>query len=182
MASPTRWTWVWASSGSWWWIGKSGVLQSMELHRVRHIWMTELICVLQDKTNSINRKPGLQFGHRLLIASVCVCPEIIGGNPEVQSLKSYSWNRCADWDSLSTGTLVVLWHRTSQHWLSLDAGQNPIWWCILCSISFCFKLIIWYLYYLFVYNEWLILLTNPLSLRQKWKLSAKHWFNEHEFE
>ena len=30
MASPTWWTWVWASSGSWWWTGKPGVLQSME--------------------------------------------------------------------------------------------------------------------------------------------------------
>ena len=29
MASPTRWTWAWASSGSWWWTGKPGVLQSM---------------------------------------------------------------------------------------------------------------------------------------------------------
>ena len=29
MASPTRWTWVWASSGSWQWTGKPGVLQSM---------------------------------------------------------------------------------------------------------------------------------------------------------
>ena len=29
MASPTRWTWVWTSSRSWWRIGKSGVLQSM---------------------------------------------------------------------------------------------------------------------------------------------------------
>ena len=29
MASPTRWTWVWTSSGSWWWTGKSDVLQSM---------------------------------------------------------------------------------------------------------------------------------------------------------
>ena len=27
-ASLNRWTWVWASSGSWWWIGKPGVLQS----------------------------------------------------------------------------------------------------------------------------------------------------------
>ena len=26
MASPTRWTWVWVSSGSWWWTGKPGVL------------------------------------------------------------------------------------------------------------------------------------------------------------
>ena len=29
MASPTRWTWVWASSRSWWWTEKPGVLQSM---------------------------------------------------------------------------------------------------------------------------------------------------------
>ena len=29
MASSTRWTWVWASSGSWWWTGKPGVLQSI---------------------------------------------------------------------------------------------------------------------------------------------------------
>ena len=26
MASSTRWTWVWASSRSWWWTGKPGVL------------------------------------------------------------------------------------------------------------------------------------------------------------
>ena len=26
MASLTRWTWVWASSGSWWWIGRPGML------------------------------------------------------------------------------------------------------------------------------------------------------------
>ena len=31
MASMTRWTWVWASSGSWWWEGKPGVWQSMVL-------------------------------------------------------------------------------------------------------------------------------------------------------
>ena len=36
MASPTRWTWVWESSGSWWWIGKPSVLQSMGSQRVRH--------------------------------------------------------------------------------------------------------------------------------------------------
>ena len=29
MASSTQWTWVWASSRSWWWTGKLGVLQFM---------------------------------------------------------------------------------------------------------------------------------------------------------
>ena len=38
MASPTQWTWVWASAGSWWWTGKPGLLQSMGSQRVRHDW------------------------------------------------------------------------------------------------------------------------------------------------
>ena len=42
MALPTQRTWVWASSGSWWWTGKPGVLQSMGSQRVRHDWATEL--------------------------------------------------------------------------------------------------------------------------------------------
>ena len=41
MPSPTRWTWVWASSKSWWWTGKAGVLQSIGLQRVRHDLVTE---------------------------------------------------------------------------------------------------------------------------------------------
>ena len=42
MASPTQWTWVWASLGSWWWTGKPGVLQSMGLQRVRLDWVIDL--------------------------------------------------------------------------------------------------------------------------------------------
>ena len=42
MTSVTRWTWVWASSGSWWRTGKPGMLQSMGSQRVGHDWVTEL--------------------------------------------------------------------------------------------------------------------------------------------
>ena len=42
MASLTQWTWVWASSGCWWWTGKPDVLQSVRLKRVRQDWATEL--------------------------------------------------------------------------------------------------------------------------------------------
>ena len=42
MASPTWWTWVWVSSGSWWRTAKPGMLQSMGSQRVRHDWETEL--------------------------------------------------------------------------------------------------------------------------------------------
>ena len=41
MASPTRWTWVWVNSGSWWWTGRPGVLQSMGSQRVRYCLATE---------------------------------------------------------------------------------------------------------------------------------------------
>ena len=42
IASPTRWTWVWVDSGSWWWAGRPGVLRFMGSQRVRHDWATEL--------------------------------------------------------------------------------------------------------------------------------------------
>ena len=42
MASPTRWTWVWVNSGSWWWTRRPGVLWFMGLQRVGHDWATEL--------------------------------------------------------------------------------------------------------------------------------------------
>ena len=42
MVSPAQWTWLWVDSGSWWWTGKPGMLQSMGLQRVGHDWVTEL--------------------------------------------------------------------------------------------------------------------------------------------
>ena len=42
VASPTQWPWVWVSSGSCWWTGKPGMLQSMESQTVGHEWAAEL--------------------------------------------------------------------------------------------------------------------------------------------
>ena len=42
MVSLTWWTWVWVSSGSFWWTGRPGVLQSMGSQRVGHDWATEV--------------------------------------------------------------------------------------------------------------------------------------------
>ena len=42
ITSPTWWTWVWVSSGRWWWTGKPGILQSIGSQRVRYGWVTEL--------------------------------------------------------------------------------------------------------------------------------------------
>ena len=78
MALPTWLTWLWASSGTWWWTGKPGVLQFMGLQRVRHNWATELnwtgfsrlslfvknfnyntLCHLMWRTDSLEKTPML---------------------------------------------------------------------------------------------------------------------------
>ena len=55
MASPTRWTWIWVNSGSWWWTGGPGVLRFMRSQRVGHDWATELnwIWILKHQSASI---------------------------------------------------------------------------------------------------------------------------------
>ena len=55
MASPTRSTWVWVNSRSWWWTGRPGVLQSMGSQRVGHDWATELSRTTSETTDSFRR-------------------------------------------------------------------------------------------------------------------------------
>ena len=42
MSSLTQWTWVWVTSGSWWWPGRPGLPQSMGSQRVGHDWATQV--------------------------------------------------------------------------------------------------------------------------------------------
>ena len=42
MAALTPWTWVWGSSGCWWWRGKPGMLQSMGWQGVGYDWAIQL--------------------------------------------------------------------------------------------------------------------------------------------
>ena len=58
IASPTRWTWVWVNSGSWWWTGRPGVLRFMGSQRVRQDWVTELNWT---ETKSCLRQPSTEL-------------------------------------------------------------------------------------------------------------------------
>ena len=42
MAPSIQWIWVYIGSGSWWWTGGPGMLQSMGSQRVGHDWVTDL--------------------------------------------------------------------------------------------------------------------------------------------
>ena len=51
MALLTQWTWVWVNSGSWWWTGRPGFLQSMGSQWVGHSWETELNWTMKRQGN-----------------------------------------------------------------------------------------------------------------------------------
>ena len=55
MASPNQWPWFWVNSGSWWWIGRPGMLLSMGSQRVGHDWETELNWTDSTYTRIIQR-------------------------------------------------------------------------------------------------------------------------------
>ena len=60
MASPIQWTWVWVNSGSWWWTGRPGLLQSMGSQRVRQDWATELNWTDAEAKTSIFWSPDVK--------------------------------------------------------------------------------------------------------------------------
>ena len=60
MASPTQWTWIWVDSGSWWWIGRPGMLRFMGSQRVGHDWATELNWT-EDMLSGLIVIPELKF-------------------------------------------------------------------------------------------------------------------------
>ena len=60
--SLTQWTWVWPSSGSWWWTGRPGVPQSVGSQRARQEWETELNWFLLEP-NPLSLILNLIFSH-----------------------------------------------------------------------------------------------------------------------
>ena len=68
MASPTQWTWIWASSGSWWWTGWPGVLQYMGSQKVGHNWATQLnwtVSHLRAACSTLTNSPQCDLGWEL---------------------------------------------------------------------------------------------------------------------
>ena len=77
VASPIQWTWVWVSSGNWWWTGRPGVLQSMGLQRVRHDWAMERTDLLTghrqpEETCYVPSSQTSQFSQFSSVAQSCL--------------------------------------------------------------------------------------------------------------
>ena len=76
--------WVRAGSGSWWWTGKPGVLQSMGWKRVEHDWVNWTVITFTFNSSNINTKllnlfnllHGLRRGFlRSSVGKVSACSE-----------------------------------------------------------------------------------------------------------
>ena len=116
--SLTRWTWVWVNFGSWWWIGRPGVLQFMRLQTVGHDWETELNwtevdCKEIKPANPKGNQPWIFIGRTdaEVEAPILRPPDaksqLIGKDPDAGK----------DWRQEERGTTeneMVGWH----HWLS----------------------------------------------------------------
>ena len=95
MASSIQWPWVWTGSGSWWWTGKPGILQSMGLQKFGHDWVTDLnwICV-----SAAAAAKSLQS-----------CPTLwdpIGGSPPGSPVPGILQARTLEWIAVS---LSIVW-------------------------------------------------------------------------
>ena len=134
MASLTRQTYIWASSRCWWWTGKPGMLQSMELQRVGHGWVTELKCVMVENPLA---SPGdtVDTGS---IPGLGISPIVGNGNPFQYSCQEYSMDRGSWWITVLGG------HNESDTTEQLSMSMNRssiniyglIWWCaFLCFLK-----------------------------------------------
>ena len=104
-----QWTWVWASSGSWWWTGKPGVLQSMESQRLmsklsKHDWT-------DWHNNSFMRCEG-QF---ITLLDMC------GGKGEIQ-LSSIDGSRPYNYSEEENVVLLFVLHK----WLIISLNIQLI--------------------------------------------------------
>ena len=99
MASPTRWTWIWVNSRSWWWTGRPGMVQFMGLQRVGHDWATELNWWNDSKPrshhmNSLIRKvildARLHISSFALIVHILLLSSCFGNQKEGDSCSLFS--------------------------------------------------------------------------------------------
>ena len=119
MASLIWWTWVWASSGSWWWTGKPDVCSPWGSQRVGHDWTTKL-----NKSFKVSSPQKVHLYHQVFIGFsyrysqcpslivicifspsnclyICVCATLISINPFVIHVFTKENREAAEW--------VVLW-------------------------------------------------------------------------
>ena len=162
MASPTQWTWVWVSSGSWWWTGRPGMLQSMGSQRIGHDWATELnwtgssadkesACSAEDPglIPGSGRSPGEWIGYPLQYSWASLVTQTVKNPPAVRDTWVWSLGREAlleegiattpvflpgepQWTEELSGLQSMGSQRVGHNWATKHSIAHD-WFVLLCS-------------------------------------------------
>ena len=115
-ASLTRWTWVWASSRSWWWTGKPGELQSMG--QQSWTWLSDWT----DQTMM-----SYHTGYQWAIKQASLVDQMIKNVPSTWE----TWVQSLGWEDLlekgmATHSSILAWR------IPMDRGA---WWATVHGVS-----------------------------------------------
>ena len=175
MASLTQWTWVWVNSGSWWWTGRPGVLQSMGR---KESGMTEWLNWTELDSSKI---PCI---HVQSCLSLC---DPMGCSPPVYSVHGIFQAGILEWFAIpfSKGSSPPRdWTRVScisctashilSHWTTWEANSSNI---TIIQINnsnfFCFSLKIIYTLYR---SLWEYFLFHILSIHWYYQIWSQFYF------
>ena len=131
IASPTRWTWVWASSRSWWLTGKTDMLQSMGLQSIRH----DCVNVLPDwyslhlkfeKHYSQQKQDGELTVARIM-NSLLQNSELNEENTEITRPFRYDLNQIPNDYTVEVTKIQGIRSERQSDWKTMDRGS---WHCI----------------------------------------------------
>ena len=117
MASLTQWTWVWVNSGSWWWTGRPGMLQSMGSQRVGHNWATELNWTeLNDRTTAMSISAFLVLIEYIQLFQHCLLKRLslllyTDFAPLTKMRWPYLWGSISDLSSFSHWSICLFFHQ-----------------------------------------------------------------------
>ena len=121
MASLTQWTWVWASSRSWWWTGKTDMLQSMWSQIIRHDWATELNWMIIQNNNKSTKQSKFVW----VLNKWCKCLMYIVHLVIVYCLGYSTWSEKINFLFLiymSTSALLTM-PKTLTVWTTTNSGK-----------------------------------------------------------
>ena len=173
MASPTWCIWVWVNSRSWWWTGRSGMLQFMGSQRVGHDWATELNWIISPG-GAVVKNPPANAGDVSLIPGSGRSPGVGKYQPipvflpgkfhGESNLAGYSPWDCKESDSTVWVCTHTHTHNNYRCWTSYR-----VCWLSTCLLKWNVHLILPLIFYCFffilTYTSCLYILEiNPLSV------------------
>ena len=110
MASPTRCTWVWENSRSWWWTGRPGLLWFMGSQRVWQDWGTELNWTDIDKESLAGK-------YLLQVKTEETTSRQVGGAEMWYSQEPYQGMVTHNWKIITIKeVLLEKWGVNALHW------------------------------------------------------------------